>query len=132
MTLARAVLAFVMGALAAIATYWIGAVAALLAMRGIPMGSAGGAATAAELAVHLALGVGAGFLAAIVAARFVTGLRRAQALALTLALAGALGVTALLSFSNGASQWPAWFGAGLGAALALGTLMGGHVAEWKP
>ena len=130
-TLARAVLALVMGVLAAITTYWIGAVAALLAMRGVPLGSPGGPASTPELAVHLILGTGAGFVGAIVAARIAIAPTRRHAFVVTMALGLILGATALLSFSNVANQWPVWFGAALGAALALGTLMGGHIAEWK-
>ena len=120
-----------MGTLAAITTYWIGAVAALLAMRGVPLGSPGGPASTPELAVHLILGMGAGFVGAIVAARIAVALTRWQAFALTIVLGIVLGATALLSFSNVANEWPVWFGAALGGALAVGTLMGGHVAEWK-
>jgi len=111
----NSILSVTFGGLAAMAVYWTGAVIALLAMRGMPLGSAGGPATPAEITFHLGLGAVAMLLGAVLTAKLSRTSPRVHVGALGLLL----GIGALVGFGKPTSQWPPWFGVAM-AALGLG------------
>jgi hypothetical protein len=122
--IARSTLGVAAGISAAIAVYWLGAVIALLSMRGVPLGSAGGSPTPAELLLHLILAAiacfGGTMLALIVARR--------SPLAHAIVLGLLMGIGAIAGFGKPASNWPRWFGYGMGAACLLGA---SAAAQWR-
>lgn len=121
--LIRGILAIAAGGVVAVVAYWVGAVIALLLLRGIPMGSSGGPPTGLELALHLALGGTACLLGATLAVR----ISRASPQLYAGVLALILGAAAFVGFGKPASNWPVWFGAGMAAMCLLG---GATAAVW--
>jgi hypothetical protein len=114
----RYLLGIFMGCLGAVLVYWTGAVVALLLLRGIPLGSAGGPPTAAELGIHLLLGTIGGFVGTWAASR-VSG-SAPPLLAISIALL--LGLAAIVAFGSPASNWPRWFGIGMAISCAVGAM----------
>lgn len=114
----RYALAILVGCLSAVLVYWLGAVAALLVLRGIPLGSAGGPPTNTELAAHLVLSALAGFVAVVAAGR----LSRANTRQLAGPLVVLLALGAVVSFAKPASNWPAWFGVAMAIGCAVGVM----------
>ena len=112
----RSVLSVTAGGVVALIMYWGGAVVALLLLRGIPLGSAGGPPTRSEVVLHLALGAAACFLGATLTVRLSRTSPRLHAGVLALIL----GLGALIGFSKPASQWPTWFGVGMAAMCVVG------------
>ena len=113
----KSVVAVAVGGIVAALAYWVGAVIALLAVHGIPLGSPGGGPTAADILVHLLLAVAGSLAGSLVAMRIATHRRQIHAIGLGLLL----GVVALLGFSKPANNWPAWFGGAMCAACILGS-----------
>lgn len=114
----RYVLAIIMGAFGAVLVYWTGAVVALLLVRGIPLGSAGGPPTTSEVGIHLLLATIGGFVGGLAAGR----LSRSAPLRLAVPLAAVLGLGAIIGFGNPAGQWPRWFGFAMAISCAVGVL----------
>ena len=113
----RSVLSVTAGLVVALLVFWGGAVVALLLLRGIPLGSAGGPSTGSEIVLHLALGAAACFAGAMLTVRLSQTSPRLHVGVLALILA----IGALLSFAKPASQWPRWFGVGMAAMCLLGS-----------
>lgn len=114
----------VAGALVAAAGYWIAAVAALLVMHGLPLGSPGGPPTTADVSAHLAFAAVASLGGGLVAAR-IAGYRPGLHAS---AIGGLLAIVMFLGFSKPASQWPAWFPYGMAVACAVGAVLAGWLA----
>jgi hypothetical protein len=112
----RSILAVAAGSITAFLTYWLGAVVALLATHGIPLGSAGGAPTAADIAVHVSLAGAATFGGARLAIRIARPSPRVHATVVGLLLAAG----AIAGFDKTSSSWPAWFGPAIAAACIIG------------
>ena len=114
----RGVFAVMLGGLAAIVTYWGGAIAVLVTTRGIPLGSIGGLPTVREVVIHLALGVAASFLGARLTIRIARTSPQLHAGAVGLLL----GIGAVAGFGKASSQWPAWFGSAMAASGLVGAM----------
>lgn len=121
----RTIAAFIVGGVAALIAYWVGAVIALLAMRGIPLGSPGEPPTPGEIWVHLVLGAVATFLGARLAMRIAARRPDLHAVVLGLLVATVM----LVGFSKPASNWPTWFGATMGVACMLGSVVAISIAR---
>jgi hypothetical protein len=119
----RSLLSVLAGSLVAIVLYLGGAAAALLVMRGIPLGSAGSPPTPTEIAVQLALAATASLFGAWLAIRLSSAPSRLQAGAVGLLL----GIGAIAGFGKPASQWPAWFGVAIAIACFAGAM---SAAAW--
>ena len=114
----RGLLAVLIGGLTAIVTYWGGAIAAFVAIRGIALGSPGGPPTAREVVIHFALGFAASFLGARLAIIIARTSPQMHAGAVGL-LAG---IGAMAAFGKASSEWPPWFGAAMAASCLGGAL----------
>jgi hypothetical protein len=120
----RSVGGVVAGALVAAAGYFIAAVAALLLMHGIPLGSQGGPPTPADVSTHLTLATAAAFCGGRVAVR----IARFQPSLHAAVTGGLLATFMFLGFSKPASNWPAWFPYGMAVACAAGAVLASRVA----
>ena len=120
----RYLLAVFVGCFSAVLVYWFGAVAALLLLRGIPLGSAGGPPTNIELAIHVILSALAGFAGVEVASRLSRAIPRHLAIPLVILL----GLGAIIGFGKPGSTWPSWFPVAMAIMCAIG---GMGAAEWK-
>ncbi|MDQ2669495.1 MAG: hypothetical protein M3Y31_02600, partial [Gemmatimonadota bacterium] len=107
-------IAVLAGAVVSTLLWYLGAVVALLATVGIPLGSSGGPPPPSYYVVSLAssvIGAGlGGWVTASIARK--RGRRAVVLLALMLVLA------ALLAFTRPNSNWPAWYAPVLGLLLA--------------
>lgn len=112
----RSIAALVVGAGIASITYWVGAVIALLAMHGIPLGSPSGPPTRADVLVHLSLAAVATYAGSAMSMRIALGRRELHAIALGVLLA----IMVLFGFSK-PNNWPGWFGAAMALACILGS-----------
>lgn len=115
----RSIAAWIVGGVMALIAYWVGAVIALLAMRGIPLGSPGGPPTPGDIWVHLTLGAVATFLGARLTMRIAA--RRIDLHGGVLGLL--LGTLMFVGFSKPASNWPTWFGTTMFVACMLGSVV---------
>lgn len=114
----RSIAALVVGAGLASIVYWVGAVIALLAMHGIPLGSPGGPPTWADLLVHLSLAAAGSLAGSSVTMRIAGRRRELYASALGVLLA----IIVLVGFSK-PNNWPGWFGPAMAAACIIGSLV---------
>ena len=114
----RGVFAVLLGGLTAIVTYWGGAIAAVLTMRGIPLGSIGGLPTVREVVVHLALG----FAASVLGAQLTIRIARTSPHMHAGAAGLLLGIGAVAGFGKASSQWPPWFGSAMAASCLVGAM----------
>lgn len=114
----RSIAALIVGAGIASIAYWVGAVIALIALHGIPLGSPGGPPTRADLLVHLSLAAAGTFAGARLTMRIAAHRRELHAVVLGLLLAPLV----LFGFSKPTSNWPGWFGAAMAAACILGSV----------
>ena len=112
-------------AIAAI-VYWIGAVIALLAMHGIPLGSPGGPPTRADILVHVMLAAGGTLVGSSASMRIASSQRELHAIALGALLA----IIVLAGFSK-PNNWPGWFGSAMAAACILGSLAAAAISGRK-
>ena len=118
----RTVFSLIAGCVMAAAIYWSGALATLLVLRGISLGSEAFQPTRAEVGIHVALAAIGSLLGALAAMKL-SGLRhRNPALA-----TGVLLAIAALAGVHPQGTWPP----GFGALLALGCVGGaGGAAVW--
>lgn len=112
----RSIVGAIAGVVVAAVAYWIFAVIALLAIRGIPLGSSGGPPTITEVILHMVFAGSGSMTGALTARRIANGLR-APAIAMAIVLA----VGAVAGFGKEASTWPRGFGIAMGAACLIGT-----------
>jgi hypothetical protein len=119
----RSFVAIVAGAGVAAGLYQVGAIVALLATVGLPLGAPGGEPPAAYYVLNLGLAAVAAALGGAVSARAARGARQWVVPLLAILLAGA----ALWGFSQPASQWPRWYPLALALVGAGGTLVGGQL-----
>ena len=124
--LVRSIAALVVGTAIASIVYWVGAVIALLAMHGIPLGSPGGPPTRADLLVHLMLAAVGTFAGSSVSMQIGRGRRELHAVAL-----GALLAVITLSGFSKPNNWPGWFGSAMSAACILGSLAAAAISGRK-
>lgn len=122
-TCLRALFATITGALVSVVLAYLGAVVLLVARVGIPLGSEGREPTGGEYLGLLLLGGGGAAIGGHIAA----GLAHQQSRVVITVLAASLAGGALWSFTNPASQWPAWWAPVLGAVAAAGTWLGGTI-----
>lgn len=101
----NSIVAIVVGAAIAIASYWIGAVVALLAMHGIPLGSPGGKATGGDILAHFLIAT----VATVVGVNAAIRIDRARVRPNSLALGLLLASLSAIAFSKESSSWPRWF-----------------------
>lgn len=119
----RSIAALVIGTAIASIVYWVGAVIALLAMHGIPLGSAGGPPTRADLLVHLSLAAVGTFAGSRVSMRIGRGPPELH----TIALGVLLAIIVLVGFSK-PNNWPGWFGPAMAAACIFGSLVAAAIS----
>ncbi len=113
----RSITALAVSVVVAGVVYWVGAVIALLAMHGLPLGSPGGPPTRGDLVVHLSLALAGAFAGARLAMRLATHRRASHGLALGVVL----GILVIFGFSK-PNNWPEWFGAAMSTACILGSV----------
>lgn len=119
----RSFVAIVVGAGVAAGLYQLGAIVALLATIGLPLGAPGGEPPAAYYVLNLGLAALAAALGGAVCAWVARGARHRVVPLLAILLAGA----AVWGFSQPASQWPRWYPLALALVGAGGTLVGGRL-----
>lgn len=121
----RSMIALTAGALVATVLYQVGAIVALLATVGLPLGSPGGEPPAEYYILNLGLAALAAALGGAVSAWVARGSRHLVVPVLAVLLAGA----ALLGFSQAASQWPQWYPLTLAVVGAAGTVLGDRLSR---
>ena len=113
------VLGVAAGCLVAALVYWVGAVVALLALHGIPLGSAGGPPTSTDIVIHFVLAA----LGAYVGARVAIRISAAGPTWPAMATGALLATFTIASFSKSSSSWPGWFPFGIAASCILGSVL---------